>query len=1428
MYICTVEFAPLCTHAGSLFPLPTCSSKFHPADGSPPVPLDVLAGATLASDPEAACVDERGPRLRIHLQKHPHDQRRHIGVIGLEYYVSKRHARMLPVALEGLTFQPSGNTRADKFLRVSTQVVGGESPLMTFGNSEANLRFIEAVRPMSEVEGNILTMTKYVHDQLDAVLSNVKAILVYHLRLRLENGNLAVSGADSRRSKRRRVDRNDSAAVAPEAPTPHGAGQRDGDPGDAQRLTHALHLHVDSPDSLAWHVSKTKPYGHHSDTRPRKPEHHDNNSDATHESRFRILTHCFAVPVKEGENEVPDSLVSIRHGIPGPDESAEMCEAYGHFCSEAGAFVRATDRDGAILLGSAFHAHLQLPGSQAEQHHYISKCDGVPENGFIRAIASPRQFGPFRRSVRNREQAWAGLDLSEDKVSRCGTHVITNVIDLLCNRVRSFDSLGTSEDDFDSLGTSEDASPSTRPTPSVPARKRRPGKRPRAPRYHKCVDSLRDEERIRRDAVVGAPHNVSTEDVARSQTVACKMMEHRCSIQLTLCSGQPVIVGPMVRKRNGAEGHTLLRPGVTFKEQQVDVFAQLVSTNHQSAVVNKDIGDVIHLRREGKNTWEVLDNAKVALSGRGSLRPMRMRGSGGALYKAGQRMMSSHSKGSHRDAPTHLVSTGQKWTGLTKVMDDCCQHERCLSVFFQGIYLGPFYVSRNAQERVPKKEARDEQERFTKAFAELHELDEDVFPSPKPRDGSFYEMASMQAIGRWFTLTPLDAEFVEKYGKHGRCLSDAQNWTLFCASPDDFVIPMFDVPKEDVANDFGEKYVDVPSLVRHCESLTFLTKEAISRELPDRAHDLQGGNVRVEGGARYTRHQLENVIFHATAVTWGKACLPDIVNQEKGTMAPPRALLTGIITGAGDDSYPAQLKRRNLKPLFVKGVHPGHLSHEPAVHLAVLSTGGYHRPDLRRCGTVTEGGEWIHRRGSDYVLGEETKETAFGIMFRASLCALTNPSCLVDLFLECSKARGGSEENVAPLPESDYFCQFMERVQSHQLGDAIVHPNFRLGAVAYAKVVRGLSSGEGHVFREAVRAALAGGRQKGAEHLRNALNALAGNGSPVFTWFHVQVIMRTIEMCLHEPFGEVTKVHGGPGSEGGAKCFVKQWSGLRTTTETAEEDAGQRGERGTAADMQRLIVEHLNAWADKELRSGDDEERVRRMKKVLFVLGLEWSEGRSRLVHSLGIGKDFDASDSEHILCLINTLHQATTPARTISVSYDVDTAKIFPIRVNVGDLAASKLPFMTPFVEEGARRVHAYRQLLGDPDFTHGVLDDAFRIDNDVLARDGEEEGQERAVPDMGGLAVLDEDDGGLGEDDGVASGTGDSEGTSGRALLGRGGLHSVAEVDGDGGAGMRDDQATQRRGGCDAPNQLDVGGGVGPASDWAENGSRPAKRRK
>ena len=33
------------------------------------------------------------------------------------------------------------------------------------------------------------------------------------------------------------------------------------------------------------------PYHHHSDTRPAKPDnHHDNNSDATHESRFRIVT----------------------------------------------------------------------------------------------------------------------------------------------------------------------------------------------------------------------------------------------------------------------------------------------------------------------------------------------------------------------------------------------------------------------------------------------------------------------------------------------------------------------------------------------------------------------------------------------------------------------------------------------------------------------------------------------------------------------------------------------------------------------------------------------------------------------------------------------------------------------------------------------------------------------------------------------------------------------------------------------------------------------------------------------------------------------------------------------------------------------------------------------------------------------------------
>ncbi|KAL9183041.1 hypothetical protein ACHAXT_004828 [Thalassiosira profunda] len=163
-----------------------------------------------------------------------------------------------------------------------------------------------------------------------------------------------------------------------------------------------------------------------------------------------------------------------------------------------------------------------------------------------------------------------------------------------------------------------------------------------------------------------------------------------------------------------------------------------------------------------------------------------------------------------------------------------------------------------------------------------------------------------------------------------------------------------------------------------------------------------------------------------------------------------------------------------------------------------------------------------------------------------------------------------------------------------------------------------------------------------------------------------------------------------------------------------------------AASMPARIVVHLNEWAREALKERDDTERAR-MQKVLRVLDLEWSDDAECLIHALGIGKWFDVSDAEHTLCLIFTLHQATIPLRTISKGYEVDSVKVFPIRVNVGEVAARELPCMAKFLNGWEGRLKAYQDLLKDEEFDHQSLRVFPRVEGDPEDANGVEAGAVR-----------------------------------------------------------------------------------------------------
>ena len=63
-------------------------------------------------------------------------------------------------------------------------------------------------------------------------------------------------------------------------------------------------------------------------------------------------------------------------------------------------------------------------------------------------------------------------------------------------------------------------------------------------------------------------------------------------------------------------------------------------------------------------------------------------------------------------------------------------------------------------------------------------------------------------------------------------------------------------------------------------------------------------------------------------------------------------------------------------------------------------------------------------------------------------------------------------------------------------------------------------------------------RRKTLEFLQRNLSSTT---HLVLDEFHIQVIARTIEKCIHEPFGKVKDVAAGPGGFMGAKCLVDEY-----------------------------------------------------------------------------------------------------------------------------------------------------------------------------------------------------------------------------------------------------------------------------------------------
>ena len=194
--------------------------------------------------------------------------------------------------------------------------------------------------------------------------------------------------------------------------------------------------------------------------------------------------------------------------------------------------------------------------------------------------------------------------------------------------------------------------------------------------------------------------------------------------------------------------------------------------------------------------------------------------------------------------------------------------------------------------------------------------------------------------------------------------------------------------------------------------------------------------------------------------------------------------------------------------------------------------------------------------------------------------------------------------------------------------------------------------------------------------------------------FEVHHIMRLIELCIHEAFGDVKDVPLGHGSKDAASWLKRSLPN------------GKGKGKVKLNNVPQAIVDHFNTRARSALSTTGINNCDGCLTKVqleseLTLLGLTWSTELDSLRHESGIGKRFDASDAEHALCMVHVMYHHTWKKPKY-----MDSAKYFPIRSN-----CDTSEFMKQFTTGYNKKVDAYRLLLKDKDYEHRNVHGMFQI---------------------------------------------------------------------------------------------------------------------
>jgi len=156
----------------------------------------------------------------------------------------------------------------------------------------------------------------------------------------------------------------------------------------------------------------------------------------------------------------------------------------------------------------------------------------------------------------------------------------------------------------------------------------------------------------------------------------------------------------------------------------------------------------------------------------------------------------------------------------------CCEHQQCVNVFYDSIYIGPFYVKDVQCKRYTKTDAIDELGSLQNVLQELRKLMPKRFKKDVTDDMK-RELSGMLSMSICVRLVPIDEDFLSKWKACG--IDNGVSWNVIELSKYDVERPTEYVGRDkvDSLTLLGENilYTDCWNLLER-RHLCFLTDDA--------------------------------------------------------------------------------------------------------------------------------------------------------------------------------------------------------------------------------------------------------------------------------------------------------------------------------------------------------------------------------------------------------------------------------------------------------------------------------------------------------------------------------------------------------------------------------------------------------------------------